>query len=195
VVADQATLDSALDAELPGQGRTDQLWITAANSRRLRAALRSAPFSRLGVAFRGEIENRLRSAPIARGVLGTLVAATLLSGALAALGLLTSLLGPARDAGVEHDLEDQGVGPGGLRRELRMRLVIAGALGVCAGLAIGVLLTGLAVAAVAAGNPRPPLVAVAPWPELAGWGLTAMAVLALVSLVATRLLFVRRRPA
>ena len=56
-------------------------------------------------------------------------------------------------------------------------------LGVIAGLGIAVLLTRLAVASVrAAGtvaDPRPPVVTIVPWPELAAWGVGTFAVLAL----------------
>ncbi len=155
VVADEPTLASALDAELPGQGRADELWISTAHPERLRAALRDGPLAQLDGVFRGEIEHQLRSAPIASGVLGTLLAATALSGALAIIGLLMALVGGARDIRVERDLAEQGVSPRGLRRELRLRILIAGVIGVGVGLAIGVLLARLAVAAVrAAGTVR-----------------------------------------
>ena len=196
VVADQATLDSALDAQLPGQGRPDELWISTGHPGRLRAALGAAPLAQFAAAFRGDIERRLRAAPVARAVLGTLVAATVLAGALAALGLLVALLGAARDPRAEADLRGQGVGPRGLRRELSLRLLIAGVIGVGAGLGIGALLTRLAVAAVEAGTvavPRPPLVTVAPWGELALWGLAGLTALAAASLVATRVLAPRGR--
>jgi hypothetical protein len=192
VIADQATLASALDARLPGQGRPDELWIATAHAGRLRAALRGAPLAGFGAAFRGDIAGRLRSAPIARAVLGTLAAATAVAGALAVLGLLVALLGGARDPRLEDDLRGQGIGPRGLRRELRLRLVIAGTTGVCAGLAIAVVLTRLAVAAVSAAAtiavPSPALVTVAPWGELALWGLAALGALALASVIATRML-------
>ena len=65
-----------------------------------------------------------------------------------------------------------------MRRELRLRLMLAGVLGVVRGLAIGVVLTRLAVATVrAAGTvavPGPPVVTVAPWVQLALWGLVAL---------------------
>lgn len=192
VVADQATLDSALDAQLPGQSRPDELWIASADPGPLRAALRTPPLAHLDARFRSDIEHQLRSAPVARAVLGTLVAATALSGALAVLGLLVALFGAARDRSMEDDLRALGVGPRALRRELQLRLVIAAILGVGAGLAIGVVLARLAVAAVrAAGTiavPRPPLVTVAPWGELALWGLAALTALALASFVTTRTL-------
>ncbi|MEA2198822.1 MAG: hypothetical protein QOJ25_2873 [Solirubrobacteraceae bacterium] len=197
VVADQATLDAALDAQLPGQGRPDELWIATSHPERLRVALGTAPLTQLGAAFRAGVEHRLRSAPVARAVLGILIAATALAGVLAALGLLVALVGTARDPRVEEDLKAMGVGPRGLRRELELRLLIAGVAGVGAGLAIGLVLTQLAVAAVrAAGTiavPQPPLVAVAPWGTLALWALAALTALALASLVTTRTLAASRR--
>jgi hypothetical protein len=190
VIADEATLAGALDAQLPGQGRADELWISTAHPQALRGALLAQPLARLNRSFRADVEHRLRATPIARGVLGTLVAAAALAAALAVLGLLVTLLGAARDERVQRDLVVQGVGPRGLRRELRLRLLLAGALGTVLGLAVAVLLTRLAVATVrAAGTvavPQPPLVPVAPWSQLAAWGLVAMAALAATSWVASR---------
>ena len=97
VVADEQTLAAALDAQAPGQGRPDELWISTSHAPGLRAALAAGRFAQLSAAFRTDVQHRLRAAPIARGVLGTLEAATSLSGALAVLGLLISLLGAVRD--------------------------------------------------------------------------------------------------
>jgi hypothetical protein len=192
VVADEATLASALDAQLPGQGRADELWISAPTLAPLRATLREGPFSRLQAAYRSAIEHRLRTAPVARGVLGTLIAAASLAALLAALGLLVSLLGQARDERAERDLVAVGVGPRGLRRELRARMLLAAVLGVAVGIGVAASLTRLAVATVrAAGaiaDPQPPLVAVAPWAQLALWSVAALCALALVSWVATQTL-------
>src|SRR5215831_2377315 len=192
IVADEATLAAALDAQLPGQGRADELWISTGHPARLRAALDRGTLTQLDSSFRTDIDHRLRDAPVARGVLGTLIAASALSVALAVLGLLAALLGGARDERVESDLEEQGAGPRWLRAELRARLALASALGVVVGLATAVLLTRLAVASVraagAAANPRPPLLTVVPWPALAAWGAGAFAVLALAGWLATRAL-------
>jgi hypothetical protein len=189
IVADEATLAAALDAELPGQGRADELWIATSHLERLRAALRSGALAPLGASFRADIERGLRAAPIARGVLGTLTAAAVLSAALAMLGLLTALLGGARDERIERDLEAQGLGPRALRADLRLRLAIAAVLGVGFGLVIAVLLTRLAVASVraaaTAAAPEPPLVTVVPWWQLLAWGVAALAVLLLASWLAT----------
>ena len=197
VVADDQTLASALDAQAPGQGRADELWLSSSTPGRLRAALRTEPFAELSYTLRADLVRRLRSAPIARGVLGTLVAAAGLSGALAVVGLLVALLGSARDERVQRDLAAQGVGPRGLRRELRLRLLVASALGVLTGLAIAALLTELAVAGVRAAStadvPRPPLVTVAPWVELGLWGLGALGVLGFAGWAATRSIVSGRR--
>ena len=192
LVADEATLAAALDAQLPGQGRADELWISTGNLARLRAALGSGALAQLDSSFRADIDHQLRDAPVARGVLDTLTAATALAAALAVIGLLTMLLGGARDERAESDLQEQGVGPHGLRAELRVRLALVSALGVVVGLGIAALLTRLAVASVhAAGtvaNPRPPVVTVVPWAALAAWGAGTFAVLALAGWLATRAL-------
>jgi hypothetical protein len=197
VIADEATLAAALDAQLPGQGRPDELWISTGHLARLRAALDSGPLAQLDSSFRIDLDNQLRNAPVARGVFGTLIAATALSVVLAVVGLLTALLGGARDERAEADLTEQGVGPRGLRAELRVRLALASVLGVIAGLGIAVLLTRLAVASVrAAGtvaDPRPPVVTVVPWAPLAAGAAGTFAVLALAGALATRALIGRER--
>jgi hypothetical protein len=197
LIADQTTLAAALDAQLPGQGRTDELWISTGDTARLRAALGSGALAQLDSSFRADIDHQLQDAPVARGVLGTLIAATALSVLLAVIGLLTTLLGGTRDERVESDLEEQGVGPRGLRAELRVRLALVSVLGVIVGLGIAALLTRLAVASVrAAGtvaNPRPPVVTVVPWAALAAWGAGTFAVLALAGWIATRALIGSRQ--
>jgi hypothetical protein len=190
IVADQATLAAALDAQLPGQGRPDELWISTGDLPRLRAALASGALAQLDSSFRADIDHQLRDAPVARGVLGTLIAATALSVLLAVVGLLTMLFGGTRDERLESDLEEQGIGPRGLRAELRVRLVLVSVLGVIVGLGIAALLTRLAVASVrAAGtvaNPLPPVMTVVPWAALAAWGAGTFAVLGLTAWLATR---------
>jgi hypothetical protein len=189
VVADESTLASALDAQLPGQGRPDELWISSHDLGGLRRALSTGPDSALASAIRADVERRLRSAPIARGVLGTLVAAGALAGALALLGIMVALLGAARDRRAEEDLIAQGLGPRALLTELRLRLAASSALGVAAGLVVAALLTRLAVGGVQAAStlaaPRPPLVTVVPWVQLGGWGLVAFAALTALGWTAT----------
>ena len=181
VVADEAQLASALDAQLPGQGRADELWIETRKPGRLRAAVSRGPLVKLSSAFRADVQRDLRSGAIARGVLGTLIAASVVSELLAILGVLTAFVGSGRDRAVERDLAIQCLGQRGLARELRLRVLLAATLGVGAGLVLAVILTGLTVVSVRATTtlaaPDPPLVAVAPWGELAVWCLTALAAL------------------
>ncbi len=188
VVADEATLAAALDAQLPGQGRPDELWIAVGHPAGLRAALGRGALAQLDSSFRADIERQLRDAPVARGVLGTLIAATALSVLLAVVGLLAAVLGGVRDERVESDLTEQGVGPAGLRAELRLRLTLASLLGVAVGVGIAVLLTRLAVASVSAvgavADPSPPVVTVLPWAELAAWSAGVLALLALAGWLA-----------
>ena len=190
IIADEPTLAAALDAQLPGQGRPDELWIGTAHLAVLRAALGSGALAQLDSSFRVDIDHQLRDAPVARGVLGTLIAATVLSAVLAVVGLLAALLGGVRDERVESDLQEQGVGPRGLRAELRVRLALASLLGVMAGVGIAVLLTRLAVASVSAAgavaNPSPPVVTVVPWAALAAWSAGTFAVLAFAGWLAAR---------
>ena len=189
VVADEATLASALDAQLPGQGAADELWISTREPARLRAALRGRALQPLGASFRADVQRRLRSEPVARSVQGTLIAASAITDALAVLGLLLALLGAGRDPHVELDLLAQGLGPRTLRTELRLRFLLAGALGVGAGLLVGVALTRLAVASVRAAAtlapPDPTLVTVTPWAQLALWALVTFLLLAAASVIAT----------
>jgi hypothetical protein len=196
VVADEATLDGALDAALPGQGRTDELWIDTPRPAALRRALATAPLRSLTGTFRSEVERSLRTDPVARGVMGTLVAAAAVSGALAILGLLTALAGAMRDRRLDDDLEVLGLGPRRRRREPHARVMAAALLGTGAGLLLAALLTRLVVAAVraagAARTPNPPLVAVAPWGELLLLALAAVAALALAAGVAARRVTARR---
>jgi hypothetical protein len=190
VIADEPTLAAALDAQLPGQGRADELWIGTGHLAGLRAALGSGALGQLDSSFRVDIDHQLRDAPVARGVLGTLIAATALSVLLAVVGLLAALLGGARDERVGSDLKEQGVGPRGLRAELRVRLALASLLGVIVGLGIAVLLTRLAVASVrgagAVADPRPPVVTVVPWAALTVWSLGTFTVLMLAGWLVPR---------
>jgi hypothetical protein len=189
VIADEQTLAGALDAQLPGQGRPDELWISSRELAGLRAALDAPPLSSLLAQYRQTIERRLREAPVAHAVLGTLIAAAALSAALAIVGLLAALLGPGRDGRMESDLVDQGASPRAVRAQLRLEAVIASAMGVLAGTAIALVLARLAVdtirAVAALTTGAPPLVTVDPAGELVLWGAAGMATLALATWLGT----------
>jgi hypothetical protein len=173
VVADEARLASALDAWQPGQGRSDELWLTSPRPSALRGVLRAAPFSRLDWALRGDVEHRLRGEGVAQAVEGSLIAAAGLAALLSLIGVLVSLLGSAAETRVLSDLAGQGVGGRTLRSELRLRSLFTGIAGSLAGLVIALALTPLAVGAVGsalqAADQRPPLVAVTPWTLLVLW--------------------------
>jgi hypothetical protein len=187
VVADEATLAATLDAQQPGQGQPDELWLSSTRLGPLHAALARGPLAQLQSSFRADIARSLNDDPVARGVLGSLIAATAIALALAVAGMLAVLLGAARDRRVEGDLAGLGVGPRGLRAELRMRLSIAAMTGVIAGGVVAVVLTGLAVGGVgsALGAPRPAVVAVVPAGALALWVLGAFGALAVTGFLAT----------
>jgi hypothetical protein len=178
VVASESRLAAALDADAPGQGRADELWLEAPRSAGLRRALQAAPYAGLAASFRSDIERGLRTDPVARGVLGTLAAGALLALALAILGMLVAMLGPGRDRALERDLLSQGLGPRALARDLRLRAGAVGLLGVLSGLGVALALTGVAVAAVRSGAgldlPRPPLRTVLPWAGLFAWAVIVL---------------------
>jgi hypothetical protein len=189
VIADERTLAAALDAQLPGQGRPDELWISSRHLAPLRAALATTLLASLQAQYRETIERGLRDAPVARAVLGTLVAAAALSGALAIVGLLAALLGPARDARTERDLAEQGASPRAVRAQLRLQAITASTLGVAAGALIAVLLARLAVttlrAVAALAEGAPPLVTVEPVAALIVWSAAGLAALALATWLGT----------
>ena len=62
VVADEATLAAALDAQTPGAGTSDELW-------QLRGRP-AKPFGGLTYSWRADVERGLRNAPVARAILG-----------------------------------------------------------------------------------------------------------------------------
>jgi len=192
VIADGPTLEGALDAQLPGQGRPDELWISTRDAGPLRAALATGPLSELTTTFRSDIQSGLAHAPIGRAVLGTLEAAAALAAGLAIIGLLVALSGALRNARVEDDLAGQGAGPGWMRAELRLRLSLAAVIGVVAGTVIALLLTPLALSSVQAAStlsvPTPPLITVTPGLALASWAAGGIAALVAASWVGTRVL-------
>jgi hypothetical protein len=197
VVADEQRLASSLEASQPGQGAADELWISTRRPLAMAVALRHPPVNRLGASFRATVQRELRAEPIAVGTLDTLAAGAALAAGLAILGLLVALVGTLRDPRVERDLAVQGLGPRALRRELQLRILLAGTLGVLAGAALAAALTRLAVAAVRAGAtieaPRPALITVAPWGALAGGAVALLAAFVLVSWLASAVIVGRRR--
>jgi hypothetical protein len=109
----------------------------------------------------------------------TLLVSGAVATVMAVLGMLLVLVGPFREPRLEADLEEQGIGPSGLRRELRVRWGLACLLGIWPGLVIALLLDRLTVATIGAyesGTSHPPLITVVPVGQLVllGVGLTAV---------------------
>lgn len=196
VVADESLLSGALDAQLPGQGRPDELWISSSRTQALRAALHRGVLGQLTSAFQADIERSLRSDPVASGVTRTLLLTGVVAAVLALLGMLLVLVGPFREPRLEADLEEQGLGPNGLRRELRVRWVVACLLGIWSGLLIALLLDRLTVAAVGAyetGTRQPHLVTVFPALQLVALGAGASLICAACGWAVSEVMWPRRR--
>ena len=173
VVADESALGGALDAWLPGQGRSDELWLTSPRPAALRRALQRRPLSELNSSLRVDLEHALRSNGLARAVQGSLLAAAALSAGLALIGVFVSMLGSAADARVWEDLAGQGIGVSTRRSELRRRSLLTGAGGCLAGFGFALALTPLSVgavgSAVSGSDLQPPLVTVTPWLLMVLW--------------------------
>jgi hypothetical protein len=164
VVADESALAAALNADAPGTGTPDEVWLSV--PARAEAAVQRGfgrpPFSRLERISRRRLVERTQRNPLARGIVDTLGAAALLALALAVVGLWTTLLSDLRDERDDFfDLEAQGAGPATLRRHLRLRSLVLLAFGIAGGCVLGVVLSRLVVSFVkvtAVGTqPEPPL--------------------------------------
>jgi len=202
VVADESWLASALGSDDPGAGRPQELWLMTPDRGRsgdLQRALAQRPYDALAFASYDGTLDRLRTDPLARGILVALEAGAVLALVLALGGLLLSVASAVRDERAElFDLEAQGVAPRDLRTELRLRAALVGGAGLIAGLLVGGLLSQLAAdlvqIAAGGGAPQPPLEPRAGWaPLLAGivlFGLLAWAGIG----VLTRVVFSRPLP-
>jgi hypothetical protein len=200
VVADRATLETALNASQPGAGFPTELWLDVAPARlaAVEARLRRPPFTVLSVSSQAGLEHRLRTDPVARAALLMLEAAAVTALALALLGVLLGVVSERRDEAAElFDLEAQGVPPSRLRRQLRLRALVVAAAGVAGGLLTGLLLSLLVVRFVEltanATTPTPPLVLSLDWLVLVLSALAAAALAALLVGFATGRAF--REPA
>jgi hypothetical protein len=196
VLADGSTVATALDADAPGGGATNEIWLEAPKSSesRFESALRRPQFAALAATFRRDLLEELRSEPLARGTLITLAGAALAALVLALVGLLLGVLSDLHEErGELFDLEAQGAAPGTLRGHLRLRSMLVAVFGILGGLATGAVLAALIVALVtltaSAGSAEPPLVLGFDWPVLfLGLVLYAAAAAILVG-VATRRAF------
>jgi hypothetical protein len=182
VVADEAGLTTALNANDPGSGTPLELWLAVPPSERAHVAarLRRPPFSALQTASRESIQSRLAAQPLARGLLDVLAMSALLAAVLGVAGLVlvcAADLGDERDHLV--DLEAMGIGPAALRRHLLLRAAVLVVVGIGGGLVLAAVLERLVIDLVSLGagtaTATPPLRGVQDW-TLAAAGLAAFAV-------------------
>ncbi len=181
VVADLPTWLGAANTLEPGVATPSELW------------LRSAPPAGLPLVVtsqRGR-ERELKSDPLARGAIALLAVTALVGLALAAVGLLLTVVGDLRDErGALFDLEAQGSTPAELRRHVLLRGAVVGGLGLAAGVGAGAIVGALVVAVVtvtaAAENALPPLALAFDWPLAAAALAALVAVSAAAAVTATR---------
>src|SRR5581483_10028696 len=138
VVADLPTWLVAANTADPGIASASELWRSApARTKKLAVASQRA---RLG---------ELSSDPLARGAIDLLLVTAVVGLALAALGVLLTVLGDLRDErGALFDLSAQGATPADLRRHILVRASAIGAVGLAAGIAAGAIVAALVVAVV-----------------------------------------------
>jgi hypothetical protein len=185
VVADLPTWLVAANTVEPGTTTASELWLDAPPSAAQRLSQR--PFSLLDVASQRATTSALRSDPLARGSLALLLITGIVAAALAAVGLLLTVVGDLRDeSGELFDLEAQGATPRDLRRHLLLRASIVGVLGVGGGIIAGAVVSALVVSVVTvtagAGIALPPLRLAVDW-RVAGIGLAALAVVSTLAVL------------
>jgi len=164
-IAEETRLATALDANAPGTGRPDELWLSAPAESlpTLNSTLSRPPFSALESTSGQRTLRSLEGDPMARAIESTLGIAALLSLTLAVIGFWVTLLSDLRDERSDFfDLEAQGVGPETLRRHLRLRALGLVCFGLLGGILLGFVLARLVVSLVQVsaetGSPQPPLV-------------------------------------
>jgi hypothetical protein len=197
VVADRGTLATALDAQLPGLGSTDELWLDAPPA--AARTLSHPPYDLLDVRSQRRVERELAADPLARGALIVLAGTAIVALCLAVVGLLLGLVGDIRDErGELFDLESQGATPRLLRRHLRLRTVAVAGFGAAGGIAAGIALSALVLDLVRVtanlASPQPPLVLVVDW-RLVALGAAGYVALAAGAIAATTWVGFRARSA
>ena len=163
VIGDIETLQTAVNTQVPGAGRTNEIWLDTPPSatRATAAALARPPFRGVEAVSRAALLDEARDDPLGHGTLLALVSAAIVALLLAALGLgLTVLTDLRDDRGDLYDLEAQGASPSLLRRIVRVRALVVAIAGVLAGAVAGLLLALLvtrvvSVTARAATSPLP----------------------------------------
>jgi ABC-type antimicrobial peptide transport system permease subunit len=152
VVADLPTWLTAANTAEPGVATASELWVRT----------RPPAGLPLDVASQRARTAELTSDPLARGAIALLLVIALVALALAAVGLVLTVVGDLGDErGSLQDLEAQGATPADLRRHVLLRAAVVGLLGVGGGIAAGAVVGALVVAVVTvtagAENALPPL--------------------------------------
>jgi hypothetical protein len=195
VVADRSRLETALNAAVPGTALADEAWVAGPPS--LGARLDRA---NVRVSSRRQVEQALRSDPLARGSLHVLAGAALAALVLSLVGLALSVAVDLRDEDGElFDLETQGLGPAALRHQVTLRAATVVLLGLVGGLLLGTTLAFAVLRTIAVSanstKPEPPLLLAPDWLAL-GLGLVLFAAAAaLVVALLTRTAFREQTPA
>ena len=143
VIGDIEALRTAVNAQVPGAGRTNEIWLDVPDSEvaAAMAALTRPPFRGVEAVSRLALLDEARDDPLGHGTLLALDSAAIVALLLAALGLALTVLADLRDdRGDLYDLESQGASPLLLRRIVRVRALVIGIAGVLAGAVAGLLL-------------------------------------------------------
>jgi len=164
VIGDIDSLETAVNTQVPGAGRTNEIWLDVPSGRAAaaEAELNRPPFGGVEAVSRASLLDEARHDPLGHGTLLALVAAAVVALLLAAVGLALTVLSDLRDdRGDLYDLEAQGAQPSLLRRIVRVRALVVGLAGVTAGAIAGALLALLVTRVVSvtarAAAPNPPL--------------------------------------
>jgi len=188
VLADESHLQTKLDADEPGTGRPIEVWLSVPGHSlgRVQDALRQRPFTAVDMVSRRGLEREFRADPLSRAVEIALGVGALVALALAVAGLWLTVVGDVEDErGDLYDLEAQGVTPGELRGQLRLRAAILALLGLAGGVVLGLVLSSEVVRLIqvsAVGEaPVPPLLRHVGWTSV-GLGLIVL-VLACIALI------------
>ncbi len=178
VVADLPTWLAAVNAAEPGVATPSEIWAA-------QPPVRSLP---LQITSQSAELSLLRGDPIARGAIALLLIVALVALALAAAGLVLTVLGDrSGERASLTDLSVQGATPAQLRLHLRLRAAVVGVLGIGGGLGAGAIVGTLVVAVVTvtagAQQAAPPLARIFDWPLIAA----ALGVVVVVSALGVRM--------
>jgi FtsX-like permease family len=195
VVADEAALSVAVNADAPGTAVPREVWVGTPPRAlpKVAGALRRPPFADLAVRSRTSLHSHAASRPLARGILVVLEGGAVLSVVLAAAGLVLIAAADLTDERPHlDDLEAMGVPPRTLRAHVVLRAVVLALAGAVGGIALGALLSAAVVDVVQLGAGTsaavPPLRTAVP----AGAVLVALAAFAVAALAPVAALSGRR---